>query len=83
MRKTLCHAAALAWVGWYLMILPRDHPELPVERWAHVDSFDSADACRAAGYEYQQRAAASADPVKMKEAGNWKCIATDDPRLAK
>lgn len=51
MKKTLTHAAALALVGWYLM-LPTPHdstlryvPRLPLSQWTVIQSFDSADDC--------------------------------------
>jgi hypothetical protein len=75
------HAAALALVGWYLMVPAPDHIMAPVERWAHVDSFDTASECREAALNYQQRESSSTDPATKKAARIWECIATDDPRL--
>jgi hypothetical protein len=75
------HAGALALVGWYLMTPLPGRPELPVEKWAHVDSFDTATECREAGYQRQRENAASSDPIRRNLAGNWECIASDDPRL--
>ena len=49
----LRHAAALALVGWYLMVPPMAHnekdlqrrPAAPLSEWFIWNSFDSADAC--------------------------------------
>jgi hypothetical protein len=76
----LRHAAALALVGWYLMVPPiRDGKviDVPVSQWEHLDSFDSARECRVAGYKYQDRQKAEKKPYP----GAWECIASDDPRL--
>ena len=56
----LRHSAALALVGWYLMLPPDQNPALPATRditapiseWVRVGSFDSAVACEA---EQQKR----------------------------
>ncbi len=36
MTEKVCHAAALALVGWYLMIPLTRHPEAPISYWSHV-----------------------------------------------
>jgi hypothetical protein len=76
-----CHAAALAVVGWYLMVPLRDNGKIrvdvPISGWAHLDSFESAAECRKAGYEHQAEQKAKGTP----NPGDWECIATDDPRL--
>jgi hypothetical protein len=77
---SLCDTAALALIGWYLMVPPiRDGREViaPVSEWAHLDSFDSARECRDGGYKYQDRRKAEKKP----HPGAWECIASDDPRL--
>lgn len=83
------HAAALALVGWYLMVSQQwDNDALrpPLAKWEIVDSFDSAHACEAARHEMAQMAA-----EKDKDYPSWvitgrferlsQCVATDDPRL--
>jgi hypothetical protein len=45
------HAAALALVGWYLMVPPTTknhvvHYEEPISGWQIIDSFDTAQACK-------------------------------------
>jgi hypothetical protein len=56
-RMNLRHAAALALVGWYLMMPPLAGPNASnlrvdltakLSQWEIVDSFDSADVCRVA-----------------------------------
>jgi hypothetical protein len=45
-------AAALALVGWYLMISPADQPDTPLTSWRIDESFDNAqDDCRNAQVE--------------------------------
>ncbi len=39
------HAAALALVGWYLMVPPTSGTTLPIGQWDHVGSFDKIDDC--------------------------------------
>jgi len=88
------HAAALALVGWYLMV-PPIHPNFqfdehaPLSEWTISSSFDSASGCEQARqlvidsnlkHEVENLSVATQD-------GNArlyflsKCIATDDPRL--
>jgi hypothetical protein len=49
---SLRHAAALALVGWYLMLPPTIDPldmpvnsDAPISKWSHYGSFDSATEC--------------------------------------
>ena len=116
----LRHAAALALVGWYLMIPPMAHKEewrlggpptaAPISEWFLSDWLDTADACTKArdalrarassnaNYDYHRWLAGRApsddlldewdstysDVLALNNAyGQSKCIATDDPRLAK
>jgi len=53
------HAAALALVGWYLMIPPMGlHVEVeynaPLSQWDMMGSFDSADECEKAYQQYNE-----------------------------
>jgi hypothetical protein len=45
----LCHAAALALVGWYLMVPPVDKDNVllnaPISQWVEDSVYDTADAC--------------------------------------
>jgi hypothetical protein len=41
----LPHAAALALVGWYLIVPPTPGTTLPMGRWDHVGSFDNINDC--------------------------------------
>ena len=88
------HAAALALVGWYLMMPPRRDRVVPdsdasLSRWYWVGSFDSVAACQrkqekeiveAQKRELAQPAAMRDRSVEMdfREA---RCIASDDPHL--
>jgi len=107
------HAAALALVGWYLMVPPPQSPpaalatnidaineyrrmpqRLPISQWKTVESFDSADDCRAYALaaskekEYNFPKGSTKIDFKALAAGYshynrvWgKCIASADPRL--
>lgn len=42
-----CHAAALALLGWYLMVpLVGGDASAPLSQWRTIDSFDTAQECR-------------------------------------
>jgi hypothetical protein len=76
-----CHAAALALVGWYLMVPLTERTILPIAQWNHIASFDTADECernRVVLAEKNQH-----DPAKRSLIVQSECIASDDPRLAK
>jgi hypothetical protein len=87
----LRHAAALALVGWYLMLPPRDttmpegfNSSAPLNRWLQARAFDSAKACEDGISEFlgYAKAGQSADDKVMQGALIMaQCIATDDPRL--
>jgi hypothetical protein len=84
------HVAALALVGWYLLMPPwvkynTFDANAPLSKWTQNYSYDSAAECerdRSAMIEYHH------DRPKEKDAG-WfvrlygasQCISTDDPRL--
>ena len=101
----LCHAAALALVGWYLMAppsvlttddrgksIPFADQSAPLSHWRIVQSFDSAARCQKAAAELLD-ASLSVKPkrpetrsevgARLGWAMAYKCVATDDPRLAK
>ena len=58
--------------------------ELPIGKWVQLDSFDNARECRQAAAEHLRQAQTDTpdDKVRIFQAQSWKCIATDDPRLA-
>ncbi len=79
------HAAALALVGWYLMMPPMDenhkiYMDLPIGQWQVLDSFDSAQECRQVLVQMWTAA---------RDQGGWykerlqssHCFSTDDSRL--
>ncbi len=77
------HAAALALVGWYLMVPPNGGG--PVSgKWIINSSYDSAKECEKAGEklrentQYVLRRNPDAPGIEFMAAT---CIATDDPRL--
>ncbi len=84
MKKT--HAAALALVGWYLMMPPRDpltalpDHSAPMTRWLQLEAFDTAKECQAAKFAYHERLAkkdqARADYELLSD-----CVESNDLRL--
>ena len=44
----LRHAAALALVGWYLMVPPLSNPSAPLSKWNLYRSYDTARECEVA-----------------------------------
>lgn len=75
------HAAALALLGWYLLIPPSGADKkladtsAPFSWWNHNASYDTAKACE--GDLLEMRA-------KFSYARRWveaRCIASDDPRF--
>ena len=81
----LRHAAALALVGWYLMV-PLSQGD-PIPKWDHYGSFDSASECTTARENAIRAGVADAtmmgtSQVEVKHALLLsECIASDDPRL--
>jgi hypothetical protein len=75
------HAAALALVGWYLLLQPPDlaavhRTDAPLSRWLQIGTYNSVKECN------KNRSALKPET----EDGRWAvkqavCIATDDPRL--
>jgi len=82
------HAAALALVGWNLLLPPLNDgkPDLsaPLSTWEQWHAFDTADLC-------EQNRAFKADQMRKYDNAKTKwsemfgvysqCISTDDPRL--
>ena len=95
-RVKTCHAAALALVGWYLMVPPPvPHSSVPVDldaplsKWRFFSSHDSAAQCeqglvafyKLAKTELAANPADERDRIQFYQLENSQCIASDDPRL--
>ncbi len=81
----LRHTAALALVGWYLMLPPvvsrwplREQSNAPLSRWAIMASFDSAEHCENAHANLDEEHKDRSDALVFLGVA---CIGTDDPRL--
>jgi hypothetical protein len=91
------HAAALALVGWYLMMPPLMPPPgrrvagqahmvqwttaAPLRDWLIVDIHDSASECRNGIKDHHAIAVKTGGPEVDKYVDAFQCIAADDPRL--
>jgi len=95
----LRHGAALALVGWCLM-LPPDAPDksvleaqhVPLSKWIQVGEFDTAAECNHTGPLRMTQAWAQVpddtkpNTLELRTAQhlyNYRCFASDDPRLPK
>lgn len=85
------HVAALAIVGWYLIMpprLPQGGPDLnaPLNQWMHGDAADSSkskqdcEQFRQALMEGMERAGKMTDLTRTVMEHS-QCVSTDDPRL--
>jgi hypothetical protein len=88
----LRHAAALALVGWYLMVPPSTGGKLdtkaPLSQWINEGAFDRADDCesaRANGAMSNAGSGTSEQEIKsLREMfAHGQCIASDDCRRLK
>jgi hypothetical protein len=84
------YTAALALVGWYLLVPLPQYPDAPRSMWPNVGSYDTAQECEADQYRLIERVLHSDFQLpgvslqQTREVTNEsECIATDDPRLAK
>ncbi len=83
------HAAALALVGWYLMIPPDNgtgvNIEAPLSKWTVMSAHDTAYDCEEMRIYSFKRANAEQerDAIFRQQVTNSQCIETTDPRLAK
>jgi hypothetical protein len=85
------HAAALALISWYLMVPPAKstgEPDLraPLSKWVTDGSYDTVQACHKRYQDDVQRALTFAHKIGHDVSSriqNEKCIASNDPRLAK
>jgi hypothetical protein len=84
------HAAALALIGWYLMIPSSTLPsgvayKKPLSKWLIVRAFDTADDCQdflATFFEdSRQKQALNLLEPAYRDYMFAECVATDDPRL--
>jgi hypothetical protein len=82
------HAAALALVGWYLLVPVGDGSQ-PFRDWSHVGSYDTAKECEdaqlefvngAKGPHFVQHGTMTRERV-IEGFTLSECIASDDPRL--
>lgn len=87
-QLTIRHTAALALVGWYLMVPPLSADkqidlDAPVPQWEIEESYDSAQECREAKLWHVEHpgSAAPGYGALNQRNGYAQCIATDDPRL--
>ena len=81
------HLAALALVGWYLMMppdsakIPHDvDSDTPISRWVVVTSFDTEDNCEKALGDIQN---SEQDPVTLDKTGRLKRLDKHDAALGK
>ena len=84
----LRHAAALALVGWYLMIPPKSgkdasgpyDPKAELNKWFVFGAYDFAHECEGAKFLDREAHKSKSDPMNPA-LESAQCIATDDPRL--
>ncbi len=97
MPMNLRHAAAVALVGWYLMVPPVVEKagsyeadfNAPLSRWSVDSPFDTAAECRAVNANlvqqqtrvFDQAQAHSRERAVAQRLIVSQCIETDDPRL--
>ena len=81
------HLAALALVGWYLMMppdsskIPHDvDTNTPISRWITVTSFDTEDSCEKALTDLQNN---QQDPITLDKTGKLKRLQKNDAALGK
>ena len=85
--KSRHHLAALALVGWYLM-MPPDSPKIPhdvdtntpIARWITITSFDTDESCEKALTDLQN---SEQDPITLDKTGKLKRLDKHDAALGK
>jgi len=84
----LRHAAALALVGWYLMVPPiekeRVNPSAKFSTWgiyATIERYDDCESLRQVDFARFSKQSAKAAKLIAAQMVFSACIATDDPRL--
>jgi hypothetical protein len=89
-RMSLRHAAALALVGWYLMVPQSTLPanvayKRPLSTWQTIQAFDTAEECQDYLSTFFQRSREKAALNMLEPAYRdfmfAQCVASDDPRL--
>ncbi|MGA9884041.1 MAG: hypothetical protein WBQ34_10010 [Candidatus Acidiferrales bacterium] len=83
----LRHIAALALVGWYLMVPPIVQKNgkyqydyaAPLSKWTEEDAFDTASDCKEDRETLVK--ASKGWGTSATDTAQERCIATDDPRL--
>ena len=89
MQMRFRHAAALALVGWYLMVPPDStvphsvDSAAPISRWTIVTNFEGADTCKQVLTELQNK---NGDPAKLDATGRLRRFQKRqpaDPELAR
>jgi hypothetical protein len=79
------HAAALALVGWYLMVPPlvrkqntlQEDTSQPLSKWTQFRAFDSAQDCE----RDRDSILKARETVNYADALQDRCVESDDPRL--
>ena len=81
------HLAALAFVGWYLMMppdsskIPHDvDPEVPLSHWIFVAGYDTEDHCEKTLGDLQNN---FEDPITLDKTGKLKRLDKHDAALGK
>jgi hypothetical protein len=91
----LRHAAALAHVGWYLMVPPYGERPIPpsnlppLSKWSIYQRYNTPDECRQFRSDITSGWLQDSPPDFVQRFGNnfkstfarAECVATDDPRL--
>ena len=75
-------AAALALVGWYLMMPPKLDNGPPNKQWSILQSFDTGKECERAAGKLRAQLESGLKPMPLDEARPLfaQCIKSDDPR---
>jgi hypothetical protein len=87
------HAAALVFVGWYLMLPPRmtSNPRMPdlgapFTRWTNFGAYHDSHECQAARTKIYKKAEknppTAANRFFQTQIASSQCVATSDPRLS-
>jgi len=84
----LRHAAALALVGWYLMVPPPNYIGIPMANWPRRAVFDSKAQCESVFAVHVKRPGGGTVLLPYKNPfpdydpnWNWpQCVSSDDPR---
>jgi hypothetical protein len=87
-RVKLCHHAALALLGWWLIMpptsieYPRGKVDAPLSKWVKTPTtYRSRDECEHVLDRQRKLLSERNRQLKLKVMANAQCIASDDPRL--